>query len=154
MRRYAASVKEFGDTFERAELYAAALERSKITRIELAFFPFVADNEASLIHGKIARQVKAARSVEISSVHLPYMGGGKCWDPSAIDETVRQDVSRRLQQMIRDNADLMAPQATLHCSNEPPLEEHPARLDQVSRTIEELLPLAEELDFSINVEYI
>ncbi len=154
MRRYAASVKEFGDTFERAELYAAALERSKIKRIELAFFPFVADNEASLIHGKIARQVKAAKSVEISSVHLPYMGGGKSWDPSAIDENLRQDVSRRLQKMIRDNADLMAPEATLHCSNEPPLEEHPVRLDQVSRTIEELMPLAEELNFSINVEYL
>ncbi|MBQ9088945.1 MAG: sugar phosphate isomerase/epimerase [Lentisphaeria bacterium] len=154
MRRYTASVKELGDSMERAQEYAAALERSKINRIELAFFPFVADTPESRLYGDTARKIKAAKSVEIASVHLPYMGGGKSWDPSAVDETLRQDVSTRLQKMIRDNADLMAPEVTMHCSMEPPLEEHPARLDQVSRTIEELLPLAGELDFSINVEYL
>ena len=50
--------------------------------------------------------------------------------------------------------DIMAPFATLHASHEPPLSEHPVRIDQVCRSIEELIPLAEELGFSINVEFL
>ena len=76
------------------------------------------------------------------------------WDPSHLDEEQRKEISARFIKLIRDHADLMAPMVTLHASNEPPLEEHPQRIDQVCRTIEEMLPTARELGFVINVEFL
>ena len=154
MNRYAVSINNFGETFERAREYAAAFEKSKVKRIELSFFPFVEDSELSKIHGIVSRELKAAGTAEFASIHLPFMGGNKSWDPSDVNEELRKDVSRRFAEMIRKNEDLMAPEVTLHCSMEPPLEEHPSRVDQVCRTLEELMPLAEELNFSFNVEYL
>jgi sugar phosphate isomerase/epimerase len=85
---------------------------------------------------------------------LPY-NGDLYWDPSVADEMVRRDVSARLIRLIRENADLMAPMVTLHASYGGILqEEHPYRLDQACKTIEELIPTARELGFVINVEYL
>ena len=85
---------------------------------------------------------------------MPY-NGDLYWDPSVADETVRRDVSARLIRLIRENADLMAPMVTLHASyGGIPQEEHPYRLDQTCKTIEELIPTARELGFVINVEYL
>lgn len=154
MNRYAVSINNFGETYERAREYVAAFSNSKVKRVELSFSPFVEDNELSEIHGVVSREFLAAGTAEIASIHLPFMGGEKSWDPSAVDEDLRKDVSRRFSEMIKKNADLMAPEVTLHCSMEPPLEEHPARVDQVCRTLEELMPIAEELNFFINLEYL
>ena len=121
MNRYAVSINNFGETYERAREYVAAFSNSKVRRVELSFFPFVEDNELSEIHGVVSREFLAAGTAEIASIHLPFMGGGKSWDPSAVDEDLRKDVSRRFSEMIKKNADLMAPEVTLHCSMEPPL---------------------------------
>ena len=66
MNRYAASIKDFGETFERAREYAAAFEKSKVKRIELSFFPFVDESEQSKIHGVVSRDLKAAGTVEFA----------------------------------------------------------------------------------------
>jgi sugar phosphate isomerase/epimerase len=154
MNRYAVSVKKFGETIERAREYVEAFSQSKIKQIELSFFPFVEESMESKIHLLATREFLANKDNKIASVHLPYMGGGKSWDISTLDETLRKDVTKRLGVMIKKHADLIPKEVTLHCSMEPPLEEHPARVDQVCRSLEELLPLAYELDFSFNVEYL
>lgn len=155
MIKYAVSLRDFSDDRQRAESFVEAFKRSKIKAIELLLFCYVEpENELSRLHGEYARRLKNEKIVEIASAHLPFMGGGISWDPSLADEDARKDVSRRLQKIIRDNADLMPADVTMHSSMEPPLEEHPARIECVCRTIEELIPLADELGFSLNVEYL
>lgn len=155
MIKYAVTLRDFSDDYERAEAHLNAFRRSKIKAVELSLFPNVEpDSLLTKIHGEYARKLKNEKIAEIASIHLPFMGGGKSWDMSLADEDARKDVSMRLQQMIRDNADLFPANVTMHSSMEPPLEEHPARIECVCRTIEELLPLADEIGFSLNVEYL
>ena len=154
MLKYALSIGRFGTTEENARLYMDALRRSRIRSIELSFGPFVEEGEISRIHRKTALALKQEGTLDFASVHLPFMGGGKSWDSSKPDEAVRKEVIARLRKMILENRDILAPNATFHCSLEPPLEEHPIRISQVRRSMEELLPLAEEFGFSINVEYL
>ena len=63
--------------------------------------------------------------------------------------------SKRLIALIREYADLMGPMATLHASyGGIPASEHPQRIGQFCKSIEELLPVARDLGFVINVEYL
>lgn len=133
---------------------ADAFRKAKIHNLELSFTPFTEDSSQANSSREITQSLLKERIIRASSVHLPFCGGNVSWDPSALDETERQEISKRFKRLIRANADLMAPHVTLHGSNEPPLIEHPARIDQTCRTIEDLLPLAMELEFSINIEYL
>lgn len=133
---------------------AEAFRKSKLRNLELSFTPYIENTEESRLSAELLRSLIREGAVRSASVHLPFYGGDKCWDPSALEEDIRKKVSAQFIDLIRRNADLMAPLATLHSSNEPPLSEHPARIDQVCKTIEEMMPLAEELGFSINLEYL
>ncbi len=53
-----------------------------------------------------------------------------------------------------NNRDLLGKHITLHASNEPPMETHAQRIIQCRKSLEELLPVAEKLGISINVEYL
>ena len=134
--------------------YADVLRKSKFRNMEITMLPFVDKSPEALLSRSLTRQLLKEGAIRSASVHLPFYGGGLSWDPSLLDEEQRKGVVARIAGLIRDNADIMAPMATLHASLEPPMEEHPRRIDQVCRSIEELIPLAEELDFSINVEYL
>lgn len=151
MISYAVSIASFGH-FMTPEL-ADTLRKCKMRNLELIFQPDE-DTEASRLSGRLTRELLREGKMRAASVHLPFWGGEKCWDPSAPDETVRRQVVANFTELIRRNMDIMAPFATLHASHEPPLSEHPVRIDQVCRSIEELIPLAEELGFSINVEFL
>ena len=131
---------------------AAAIRKSRFRNFESYFGTCISDDEPSRRSAELTRQLMKEGLYRAASVHLPYRGADLCWDPSALDEEVRKEVSARCIKLIRDHADLMGPMITLHASNEPPLEEHPQRIDQVCRTIEEMLPTARELGFVINVE--
>ncbi|MBR2439603.1 MAG: sugar phosphate isomerase/epimerase [Lentisphaeria bacterium] len=133
---------------------ADAFRNSKFQNVEVTMLPFVEESEDALQSRSLTRQLLKEGAIRSASVHLPFFGGGQLWDPSLLDEDQRKGVTARIARLIRDNADIMAPMATLHASHEPPMEEHPARIDQVCRSIEELVPLAEEFNFSINVEYL
>lgn len=152
MISYAVSVGSFGGYMTPA--LANAFRKSKLRNLELSFHPYTEAGEEVRLSAGLTRELIREGKMRSASVHLPFFGGDKCWDPSALDETVRREVVANFVGLIRRNADLMAPLATLHASNEPPLSEHPARIDQACRSIEELIPLAEELGFSINVEYL
>ena len=152
MISYAVSLGSFGSVMTSA--LADAFRKSKLHNLELSFTPYTLSTPESECSKELTRNLLREKTVFSSSVHLPFYGGGVSWDPSSLDEEERKAVVARISALIRTHADMMAPHVTLHASNEPPLSEHPARMDQVCRSIEELIPLAEEFHFSINVEYL
>lgn len=137
------------------EAWAEAFRRAKLRNVELGltYCPEkAAEMQTSL---ELTRSLIREGAIRISSVHLPFYGGNVSWDPSEPDEKLRREVVGRFRSLLRTYADLIPAQATLHASGcEPPLSEHPARIDQVCRSIEELLPLAREMKFSFNLEYL
>ena len=150
---YAISSSSLGSRFT-AEVQEA-FGKAKLKNIEACLASEPPENQEyfeSLARMKAACQAGIVNSV---SVHMPFYGCGLKWDPSCLDESIRQDVVRRISAMVRENALLFqGGNMTLHSSNEPPLDEHPQRIEQCRRSLRELLPLAEELDFSINVEFL
>lgn len=152
MISYAVSLGSFGGSMT-PEL-ADAFRNSRLHNLELSFTPYTQSTPGSELSKDLTRNLLREKVVFSASVHLPFYGGDVSWDPSSPDESERKAVVARISAMIRAHADMMAPHVTLHASNEPPLSEHPARIDQVCRSIEELIPLAEKFHFSINVEYL
>lgn len=132
-----------------------AFLNGKLKNIEACIAAEPPENEE--YHRSLALMHQAHREeiIRSVSVHMPFYGCGLKWDPSALDEGIRQDVVRRMAEMIRANSEFFTGgNMTLHASNEPPLSEHPKRIIQCRKSISELLPLAEELDFSINMEFL
>lgn len=152
MIKYALSSGAF-DTYV-TEAVAAAVRKSRFRNFEPNFITCIVDNEQSQLSVRLTKQLMQEGVFYPASVHLPFYGGGLCWDPSCLDEAKRREVSARFIKLIRDHADMMGPMVTLHASNEPPLAEHPQRIGQVCKTIEEMLPTARELGFVINVEFL
>ena len=150
MITYALAVCAFGSYI--TPKAAEALRKSKFRNYELSFGTLAANDERGESSIALTRKLIAEGVIRPASVHLPF--GNNYWDASLPDETARHDVALRLEALIRNHADMMAPMVTLHASGEPPMEEHPVRLDQSCRTIEDLLPVAEELGFVINVEFL
>lgn len=152
MISYALSTGAFG--LYVTEAVASAIRKSKFRNYETHIVLCANEDEESRSSVQRTRDLIKEGVLRTASVHLPY-NGDLYWDPSVADETVRRDVSARLIRLIRENADLMAPMVTLHASyGGIPQEEHPYRLDQTCKTIEELIPTARELGFVINVEYL
>ena len=152
MISYAMSVCAFGTEFNSES--AEALRKSKFRNLELSLRSYFADDEKSRAAAALTRELMAEGTIRAASVHLPFCGEGVSWDPSEPDEEKRREVVARHIRLIRKNAGLMGPMATLHASTEPPLSEHPQRIGQVCKSIEELLPTARELGFIINVEFL
>jgi sugar phosphate isomerase/epimerase len=152
MISYALSTGAFG--LYVTEAVASAIRKSKFRNYETHIVLCANEDEESRSSVQRTRDLIKEGVLRTASVHLPY-NGDLYWDPSVADETIRRDVSARLIRLIRENADLMAPMVTLHASyGGIPQEEHPYRLDQTCKTIEELIPTARELGFLINVEYL
>ncbi|MBQ9338017.1 MAG: sugar phosphate isomerase/epimerase [Lentisphaeria bacterium] len=138
-----------------SESVAAAMRKSKFRNFELTFSQYIKDDEQSRTAARLTRQLIDEGIIHPVSVHLPFTGGGISWDPSTLDEDLRKDVSARQIRMIRDHVDQMAPMVTIHASGEGiPMSEHPQRIGQMCKTIEEMLPIAGELGFVINVEFL
>lgn len=152
MISYAVSLGSFGGCMTPA--LAEAFRKSRLHNLELSFTPYAQNIPEADLSRELTCTLLKEKTVFSSSVHLPFYGGGVSWDPSSLEESERREVVARISRLIRTHADMMAPHVTLHASNEPPLSEHPARIDQVCRSIEGLIPLAEELHFSINIEYL
>jgi sugar phosphate isomerase/epimerase len=133
---------------------AGALRRTRFRNFELNFGIYAKDDEASRNSYEETRRLIREGIIRPASIHLPFCGSPG-WDASTPDESVRKETSARFIKLIRDHADLIAPMATLHASpGGIALSEHPQRIGQVCKTIEELLPTAQELGFVINVEFL
>jgi len=152
MITYALSVSAFGHFI--TEPVAAAVRRSRFRNFEPHLGTCIAGQELAPDSIRLTRELIREGVFRSASIHLPYRGGVR-WDSSNPDESARKDVVARMIRLIRENADLMGPMATLHGSpGGIPLSEHPQRIGQFCRSIEELLPVARELGFVINVEYL
>lgn len=154
MIRYAVSTGSFGKGYMTSAL-ADAFRRGRMRNVELTFHassPALQEKEE--LSRRLAAELIAEGVIRPVSAHLPFNGGDGSWDPSEPDEDLRHEVGEKIIRLIRANHSLLAPQMTLHASLEPPEAEHAVRLDQTCRTIEQLLPLTEELGFSINVEFL
>ena len=152
MISYALSSSSLGNTM--TEAVANAIRQGRLRNFEVSFGTWLDGDENEIaLSQKLFKQLINEGALRSASVHLPFYGKD-IWDPSYLDEDVRKQVVARFIRRIQDNADLMAPMVTLHASNEPPLEEHPRRIGQVCKSIEELLPFAEKMGFVINVEFL
>ena len=150
MISYAVSTACFLD-YEMTPVLADAFRKSKFRNIEV-YLPFFTSDKPG-IHAAKTRTLELIHQgiIRPVSAHLPF---GGVWDVSSLQERRRHCAVLCLENMIRENAELLGPNLTLHSSSEPPMEEHPARIDQVCKSLEELIPLAEEFGFSFNIEYL
>ena len=152
MIKYAISSSSLGAF---SELTAEAFAQCRLKNVEAALSAELPDNLEYKHSLELMHKAYKDGIINVVSVHMPFYGRGLRWDPSALEEDCRQDVVRRMIEMVRENAPFFAGgNMTMHSSNEPPLEEHPQRIIQCRKSLSELLPLAEELDFSINVEFL
>lgn len=96
------------------------------------------------------RDLAKAGLAEIVSAHIPFDR-----DPSDPDENERRETVRRIAALLRLNADILPPALTLHGGREPiPDCERPVRLDQLRRSIEELIPVARETHSHFHLEFL
>lgn len=127
-----------------------AFRFSKFRNVEYCFNPYPDQVEEARESDDLLRGLIRENAIRPASMHLPF--GLECWDPCALDESHRKEVVENYLRLLREHADLLAPMATFHASLEPPLSEHPRRMDLACRTIEELLPAVREYGFRLNVE--
>ena len=157
MLTYALAVDAFCASVTQTE--AAALKQSKFRSFELTMGFYMAEDEPARASAAMTRKLLADGTIHAASMHLPfcplpYREGGPEWDPAELDEPKRRDNIRQMIRFLRSHADMLAPMATYHASGEPPLSEHPQRISQTCRSLEELMPVAKELGFVINVEFL
>lgn len=132
-------------------LVAEALRKTKFRNVEISLNVYAGESPDIFQSKKLTRNLIKEGTIYPASAHLPF---GGVWDPSSPEEARRKCNVACFANLIRENCDLIGPNLTLHGSAQPALAEHPVRLEQLCRSIEELMPLAQELDFSINVEYL
>jgi len=134
---------------------ANALRDSKLRLAEVQFRDALLETSEARESLRLVRELLRSGAMRAASVHLPFVAKDGWLDPAALDEPTRRRTVELFARLIRENADLLGPQMTMHASMEPirPDERQP-RLDQCRRSIEELLPLAQEYHFSLNVEYL
>lgn len=149
MISYAVSMSCFGK-YMTPEL-AEAFRQSKIHNVEVSFEIFANDDKYTRESKQQTLELIRQKIIRPVSAHFPF---GGMWDISVLSEGRRKCAVAMIESLIRDHAELLAPNITVHASAEPPMMEHPVRIDNVCRSLEELVPLAEEFGFSFNVEYL
>jgi len=134
---------------------AKALHDSRLSQAEIQLRDALRETDDQRVSLDNTRELLQSGAMRSAGVHLPFAAKDGWIDPSSLDEATRRHAVKLFERLIRENADLLAPQMTMHASMEPiPPDERKARLDQCRRSIGELLPLAKEFGFSLNVEYL
>lgn len=154
MHSYALSLSSVG-SYVTPEL-ADALRKSSWTAMEFASGNLLIEEYPDSMDAvKRTRQLVAEGALKTASLHLPFgYTHYRCFDPSNLDDTLRLKCIDNMTRVLRENADLIGKNVTIHASAEPPMEEHPQYMAQFCRSMETLLPLAEELGFAFNVEFL
>ncbi len=149
MLSYAVSMACIGKVMTPAA--ANALRESKFRNVELSWNFYAGETPEISESKKLTAELIREGVITPASIHLPF---GGIWEPSALSEEKRKCAVACFRNMIEEHRELAGPNWTLHPSGEPALSEHPDRVKQVCKSIEELLPLAQELNASINVEFL
>jgi sugar phosphate isomerase/epimerase len=150
MIKYAISTSSIG--YPISEEYIPALRKSKFRNYELTFRTSILTEEERKKYTVVRNLVKEG-VMNISSIHMPFENGTD-WDASYPDEEIRKKIVQNHIDLLKEYSDIAGKFVTIHASGEPPLEEHPARMLMIKRTLDELMPIAEELDLTFNIEYL
>ena len=134
------------------ETVADAMRKSKFRNYELCF-KIDAWSPEALDHCNMARKLVKEGAINVSSVHIPFHNGTE-WDISYPDEDIRRHIVENHIRILKENADFIGRHLTVHASGEPPMDEHPVRMDKIHRSLDELMPTLEEFGFSLNIEYL
>ena len=129
-----------------------ALRQSKFRKFEMCFGVKAFSEEVQQICRNVRQLVKEG-VMDIASIHMPFHNGTE-WDASYPDEDIRKKIVANHVKLLRDNADIAGKLVTIHASGEPPMEEHPVRMEMIHRTLAELMPVAEEMDLTLNIEFL
>ena len=150
MISYALSTCAFGGVID--EITANALRNGKFRKFELLFSTAV-DGEVFSKFLQEARKLVKEGVMSFPSAHMPFQNGNN-WDLSCTDEKVRRSIVANHIELLYKNADIIGRNITVHASGEPELESHPVRMVQIHRTLEDLMPVAEDLNLTFNIEYL
>ena len=150
MIKYAISTSSIG--YPLTEEYIPALRKSKFRNYELTFSTSILTDEVRKNYTVVRNLVKEG-VMNISSVHMPFENGTN-WDASYPDEEIRKKIVKNHITLLKEYSDIIGNLVTIHASGEPPLDEHPVRMTMIKRTLEELMPIAEELNLTFNIEYL
>ena len=127
---------------------AEAFRRVKIKNLEIFINEGYNTSDEYKDSRLLFEQEVKAGTIRPISIHFPF------WDPSSPDEEVRKQEAQKIIDSFHANAAILGPNATLHASREPSLAEHPVRIDQICKTIEEIMPTIQKFGVSINIEYL
>ena len=148
MYRYAISVP---DRVAEDAAFLNVLAKAKLKRIEFSCSSGTAkESMTDRIAVMVERQ--AVGDLEVGSIHIPF---GGWWGVSAPGEAVRSLAVENVKDFIRACAPLNCRNFTLHGSSEPiptmPTERK-KHLAAFRKSVEELLPTAQEFGVSLNIE--
>ena len=148
MYRYAISVP---DRVAEDAAFLNVLAKAKLKRIEFSCSSGTA-KESMIDRIAVMAERQAAGDLEVGSIHIPF---GGWWGISAPGEAVRSLAVENARDFIRACAPLNCRNFTLHGSSEPiptmPTERR-KHLAAFKKSVEELLPTAQEFGISLNVE--
>ena len=135
------------------ELWQAAFAKFALKRIELSTSTTPAQDQCEKVLKDLLR-MQEANQIEVSSLHLPF-GPFEEINPSAMDESLRKNTVKHFLEYISFFKELHIPNITIHCSGEPnesDANSRKKRMVQMRQSCEEMLPLLEEMQCSLNLE--
>ena len=148
MHTYAAS---YGAEYILDPTWQEAIRKSAMKQIEYSM--------GTLPEPEVTRQAAAKLSdmqrkneVETASLHLPFYPFDQ-WAYTSEDNGVRKKTIQKTLEYMRHFESLEIRQITIHCGGEPNLpNERRRKMESMRRTCEDLLPLLEQWDASLNLE--
>ncbi len=146
MYKYALSIPE---GWIESQKWREASAKAKLKRVEFSCSASVMGARAVRL-ANMAAKLQEAGVMEIGSVHIPFGGG---WSFASPDAELRKEAVDNTLMFLNACKCLKCKDYTLHTCLEPIApEERAASMVGIRKTIEELLPTAQEMDISLNLE--
>lgn len=147
MYRYSVS---FSDEFCAMPEWRRAAAASKIKRIELSCAHSTPPETLSRTVSALDEMQKK-KELEVASIHIPFAGDR--WNIANLDESLRQANVRDILDFLKRTDPLNSKLYTIHGSAEPIEEsERPRAIEQMRKSLTELLPAIAERSAYLNVE--
>ncbi|MBR4221181.1 MAG: sugar phosphate isomerase/epimerase [Victivallales bacterium] len=146
MYKYALSIP---DGWIESKSFCEASSKAKLKRVEFSCNAAVMGARAVRLANKAAK-LQEAGVLEIGSVHIPFGAG---WSFASPDEELRREAVSNTLTFLDATKCLNCKNYTLHTCLEPVLpEERAASMVGIRETIAELLPMAQRMGISLNLE--
>lgn len=146
MYKFALSVP---DAWIELPKWQEASASARLKRIELSCNFAVMGARAGRI-ARLAASLQAAGTMEVASIHIPF---GQGWSFASPNDELRHEAVENTVAFLDATRCLNCKNYTLHTCLEPiQPQERAASMAGIRRTIEELLPKAQEMGLSLNLE--